>query len=274
MAKAQRPQITTLTAAQLEALLAQMRPLVPTATYQLIAALLQTLQWIMAAFEQKTISSARLKRMLFGHSTETTAKVFAPQPATNPTSQKASGQPKAKRKGHGRNGAQDYPGAKRVKVAHPTLKVAQLCPKCLRAKLYLLKTPARLVRIVAQPLFQATVHELERLRCALCGVVFTAPAPPQAGTTKYDPSVGTMLALMRYGAGCLWSGIDPVTSQSTRLFHPRHDRWEDHFRWQGSVLVGRTVIGRVTICVLDANDPLLVAVRAALTEEGLDFDPD
>ena len=61
MAKAQRPQITTLTAAQLEALLAQMRPLVPTATYQLIAALLQTLQWIMAAFEQKTISIARLK---------------------------------------------------------------------------------------------------------------------------------------------------------------------------------------------------------------------
>ena len=89
--------------------------------------------------------------------------------------QKASGQPKAKRKGHGRNGAQDYQAAKRVKVAHPTLKVGQLCPKCLRAKLYLLKTPARLVRIVAQPLFQATVHELERLRCALCGSVFTAP---------------------------------------------------------------------------------------------------
>ncbi len=78
MAKAQRPQITTLTAAQLEALLAQLRPLVPAATYQLIEALLQTLQWIMAAFEQKTISIARLKRMLFGHSTETTAKVFAP----------------------------------------------------------------------------------------------------------------------------------------------------------------------------------------------------
>ena len=67
------------------------------------------------------------------------------------------------------------PGSQALKIAHPTLKVAQLCPKCLRAKLYLLRTPARLVRIVAQPLFQATVHELERLRCALCGAVFTAP---------------------------------------------------------------------------------------------------
>jgi hypothetical protein len=38
------------------------------------------------------------------------------------------------------------------------------------------------------------------------------------------------------------------------------------------VLVGRSVIGRATICVLDANDPLLLTVRAALMEEGLDFD--
>jgi len=70
------------------------------------------------------------------------------------------------------------------------------------------------------------------------------------------------------------TGIDPATGQSTRLFHPRQDRWEDHFHWQGAVLVGRTVIGRATIRVLDANNPLLVAVRAALMEEGFDFTPD
>jgi transposase len=214
MAKAQRPEIATLTTAQLDQLLAELRPLVPAATYQLIAALLQTLQWITAAFEQKTLSIARLKRMLFGPATETTAKVFPPQPGCDPTSGKGSGEPKAKRKGHGRNGAQDYSGAKRIKVAHPTLKAAQLCPKCLQGKLYLLKTPARLVRIVAQPLFQATVHELERLRCALCGAVFTAPAPPEAGTSKYDPSVGTMLAIMRYGAG------QPMY---------RMDKWQTYF---------------------------------------------
>jgi hypothetical protein len=214
MAKAQRPEITTLTATQLDQLLTELHPLVPAATYQLIAALLQTLQWIMAAFEQKTISIARLKRMLFGHATETTAKVFPPQPGSHPSSEKASGEPKAKRKGHGRNGAQDYSGARKVKVSHPTLNVGQLCPQCLRAKLYWLKTPARLVRIVAQPLFQATVYELERLRCALCGAVFTAPAPPEAGTSKYDPSVGIMLAIMRYGAG------QPMY---------RMDKWQTHF---------------------------------------------
>ena len=51
------------------------------------------------------------------------------------------------------------------------------------------------------------------------------------------------------------TGIDPATGQSARLFHPRQDGWEDHFHWQGAVMVGRTVIGRATIRVLDANDP-------------------
>src|SRR5512140_2743213 len=210
MSKAPRPEVTTLTGTQLEQLLADLRPQLPAATYQLIEGLLQTLQWILAAFEQKTISMARLKRTLFGHSTETSAQMFPPPPASDP----GPAGPKAKRKGHGRNGAKDYPGAQRVKIAHPTLPVGQVCPQCGRAKLYLLKIPARLIRIVAQPLFQATLYELERLRCALCGAVFTAPAPPEAGTSKYDPSVGTMLALMRYGAG---------------LPMYRMDQWQTHF---------------------------------------------
>jgi transposase len=63
-----------------------------------------------------------------------------------------------------------------------------------------LKAPARCLFIVARPIFDAVIHELERLRCALCGKLFTAPAPA-AAQAKYDPSVGTMLALLRYGAG-------------------------------------------------------------------------
>jgi hypothetical protein len=30
------------------------------------------------------------------------------------------------------------------------------------------------------------------------------------------------------------SGLDPQTGELTRLFHPRQDRWQDHFRWEGS----------------------------------------
>jgi hypothetical protein len=30
------------------------------------------------------------------------------------------------------------------------------------------------------------------------------------------------------------SGIDPKTNRTVRLFHPRHDPWEEHFACQGS----------------------------------------
>jgi hypothetical protein len=53
------------------------------------------------------------------------------------------------------------------------------------------------------------------------------------------------------------------------IFNPRRQKWKTHFRWSGSVLVGLTPVGRVTIDVLVINDPLRVALRSALMEEGV-----
>jgi len=209
MTESKGTQTVTLTSAQLEALLEELRPALPPATYQMVEGLLRTLQWVMGVLEKKTASLGRLRRMIFGDKTEKTSKVL---PAGEAASAPKQAKPKAK--GHGRNGAKDYPAAQHVSVPHSKLRVGDLCPKCLKGKLYLFKTPARIVRIVAQPLFNATVYELERLRCALCGALFTAPAPPQAGLSKYDPSVGVMLALTRYGAG---------------LPMYRTDKWQTHF---------------------------------------------
>jgi hypothetical protein len=65
------------------------------------------------------------------------------------------------------------------------------------------------------------------------------------------------------------AGIDPVTGELTRLFHPRRDRWRDHFEWHGPELIGRTPVGRATVSVLAINHPDYVAVRHALIAEGL-----
>ena len=62
------------------------------------------------------------------------------------------------------------------------------------------------------------------------------------------------------------AGLDPVTAQLTRLFHPRQDVWIEHFEWQGSWLRGKSAIGRTTIAVLDINHPDSLAVRAALAD--------
>src|SRR6516225_9110041 len=51
----------------------------------------------------------------------------------------------------------------------------------------------------------ATVYELEKLRCNLCGNVYTATAPPEVGEKKYDETAVSMMAVLRYGAGVPWN---------------------------------------------------------------------
>ena len=187
-----------LSAAQLEELLVQLAKLLPPELYQLVEKLLRTLQWVLGVLQAKEMSLGRLRRMIFGAKTETSRNLLA---AVGGGTAASDSKPKPKAKGHGRHAAQDYSGAQRQPVPHPKLHVGDLCPKCLKGKLYLLKIPARIVRVVAQPIFRATVFELERLRCALCGALFTAPAPPEAGPGKYDPSCGVRLNLQRFGAG-------------------------------------------------------------------------
>ena len=198
MAKASAPEVIPLSAAQLEELLVKLAGLVPAETYRLLESVLRTFQWLVGAMEAKNTTLGRLRRMIFGKQTEKTSAVLA-RGAT--TDSDGATKTKTKTKGHGRKAAQDYPGAQSVKVPHPVHRIGELCPKCLKGKLYRLQVPARLVRIVAQPIFQATRFELERLRCALCGALFTAPPPPEAGLNKYAPSNGIMLVLLRYGAG-------------------------------------------------------------------------
>jgi hypothetical protein len=66
------------------------------------------------------------------------------------------------------------------------------------------------------------------------------------------------------------AGLDPLNRTLTRLFHTRHDRWGEHFHLQrNGMIVGQSAVGRVTIHVLNMNDPDAVALRASLVAEGL-----
>jgi hypothetical protein len=65
------------------------------------------------------------------------------------------------------------------------------------------------------------------------------------------------------------AGRDPETGEIVPLFHPRRDRWGDHFEWNGPNLIGKSRIGRATIQVLAIDDPSFRAVRVALRDEGI-----
>jgi len=68
------------------------------------------------------------------------------------------------------------------------------------------------------------------------------------------------------------AGLDPVTGTIVRLFHPRRDRWQEHFRWEGAALLGITAVGRATVTTLAIDSPIRVAGRQVLLDEGLRFD--
>lgn len=64
---------------------------------------------------------------------------------------------------------------------------------------------------------------------------------------------------------------DPESSESIRLFHPREDRWEEHFivDQQSGYLTGVTAIGRATVACLKINSPLQVSARRQWVQLGL-----
>jgi hypothetical protein len=59
------------------------------------------------------------------------------------------------------------------------------------------------------------------------------------------------------------AAVDPRTGRQVRLFNPRVDLWDEHFRWSQdwARLIGRTPTGRATIVALAMNAKLLQHAR-------------
>jgi hypothetical protein len=70
-----------------------------------------------------------------------------------------------------------------------------------------------------------------------------------------------------------WKGsdlasIDEQTGSIEPLFHPRRDRWTDHFQLVGGRIEPRTPKGRATARLLRFNDPNRVQERELLVATG------
>lgn len=176
-----------------------------------LKAALETLGLMTELLGDKDTTIYRLRKILFGSGTEKLRQLLGTSPAAadpgkkteeaNAASSPATDKEETKCKGHGRNGAKDYTGAKRIKVRHESLKPGDLCPDCQQGKVYYGKVPAYLVRLVGCAPISGTVFEMENLRCNLCLKMFTARPPEGVGTKKYDETSGTMIALLKYGSG-------------------------------------------------------------------------
>lgn len=63
--------------------------------------------------------------------------------------------------------------------------------------------------------------------------------------------------------GSRTEAADPYDGQITLLFHPRRQRWRDHFAWyeHGAMLRGLTPCGRTTVEMLHLNNDWIVQAR-------------
>lgn len=186
--------------------------------------------------DNKSTTIGRLRKLLFGASTEKTSDVVgreapkqdnsAPHPPSSPgASQSGEEKKREKKPGHGRNGADRYAGATRVKIRHAFLKPGDPCPDCGAGTAYLMAKPGVLVRFVGQPPVAATIYELEKLRCNLCGQIFTAQPPAEAGAKKYDASAVSIIAMLRYGLGFPFNRLDRM-QEDLEIPLPASTQWE------------------------------------------------
>ena len=64
--------------------------------------------------------------------------------------------------------------------------------------------------------------------------------------------------------------IDSVSQKRVRLFNPRKDKWDAHFRWAdgGQRIEGKTAIGRATVEALNFNLRVRVMARRLWIDAG------
>jgi transposase len=214
------------TEAQLQAILTRIRSgSLQQEDYPILAGALETMCFLSRQLQEKNFSIQRLRQMLFGAGTEKTAAVLNRTPSDPASNATGRGAPKGKRPGHGRRAGAAYWGLKPVKVSHAQLKVGDRCPDCGKGKLYDTARPAVLLHLQAQPIIDGTRWELEKLRCALCGQLFSATPPPEAGEEKYAANVAPMLAVMRYGYGMPMNRIAQL-QQDCGVPLPTGTQWE------------------------------------------------
>jgi transposase len=213
---------------ELEAILERARAVLSEAEFATLKGAMQTLEFLTRELEKKSVSIQRLRQLLFGAATETTAKVIEKilkRGGKTPAARGTEPDPQEKPKGHGRNGADAYVGASRVMVPLATLHAGDPCPECGKGTVYASCQPGLIVRLTGQAPIGGTVYELEKLRCGLCGEAFCAMAPEGVGEEKYDAESAAMIALLKYGTGLPFHRLERL-QEGLGIPLPAATQWE------------------------------------------------
>jgi transposase len=192
------------------------------ADYEILQGLTEAVECLNQALAEKDTSLGRLCKYLFGAPTETARNVLKD---VRPSPSQEKPERSEKRKGHGRKPASDYNGGNKISLEHPSLKSGERCPECEKGKIYELAMPSVFVHVVGEAPLKATVYERTRLRCNLCGEMFTPELPPEVGDKKHDASAAAMLALLKYGCGVPFHRLEKLQANLGQPL-PASTQWD------------------------------------------------
>ncbi|MBN2573834.1 MAG: transposase [Deltaproteobacteria bacterium] len=231
---------------EIQALLERVKAAVEPRDFETIEKIVESLISLTQLLKEKGATIKQLRKMLFGTQSERLRDILEQigtgEPhrgqegeGAEPGAEQQRGEAvegpgdegaKAKKKGHGRNGADAYTGAEQVRVEHPSLKPGDPCPDpACKGKVYRCD-PLVLVRVVGDSPLRAQVVNIEQLRCNLCLTVYKACCPEEDfGADKYDESAASMIAILRYGTGMPFNRLESL-QRSLGVPLPASTQWD------------------------------------------------
>jgi len=284
---------------EIEALIARLKQSnLSSSDAQLAERLFRLLLTLIHLVERKNTSISRLKRLLFGPSSDSrsprpaaekqAADASSPREQANESTTEnndvAQASTPPQRRGHGRLSSALYTGAEVMACQDPHLMAGSSCPDTLcTGHLYDTRSPSILLRLEGQPLVGATRFEQEVLRCSTCQQRYTAPLPEAVPPQKYAASCDVAITVAKYSAGLPFHRL----AKMQRAFGvpvPESVQWERceavadrvlpvflHLRSlaaQGQVLYGDDTRVRILSC-LKENKQLSDKERRGLQTSGI-----
>lgn len=170
-------------------------------------------RWLVNALEKGQLSIQKLRKLfnITTESFENRRKQRNVSPGTSPATSEevlptisndtSTTMPEAtqKTKGHGRLRADAYQGATVIDIDLPDLKPGDSCPEdYCDGRLYEMSDPGVMIQVTGNPIAQATRYNLQKLRCSVCEMIFTASLPEGVEDVKYTVSLIAMLMIHKY----------------------------------------------------------------------------
>lgn len=116
------------------------------------------------------------------------------------------------------------------------------------------------------------VAEATRFRCGYCLTAQRVVGPlleidhifPEArGGTHDENNLVLACPMCNSHKADKYEAVDPESDQIVPLFNPGQEMWNEHFEWieEGTVIRGKTPVGRATVIALQMNHPDMVEAR-------------